>query len=88
MVLKFDFVVAVFDCLRTIFSYLSQLRVRASDGGFIPCTRDAVLTVYVERNEFPPVWQPSALYQTTILETFNVGQPVFTVQATDNDIQV
>ncbi|XP_052789236.1 protocadherin Fat 1-like [Mya arenaria] len=64
-----------------------KLRVRSSDGGFIPCYRDAVLTVNVRGNEFAPFFVPNFLYTVTIMETHNTGQSVVTVQAQDNDIQ-
>ncbi|WAQ96546.1 FAT4-like protein, partial [Mya arenaria] len=65
----------------------APLRVRSSDGGFIPCYRDAVLTVNVRGNEFAPFFVPNFLYTVTIMETHNTGQSVVTVQAQDNDIQ-
>ena len=68
--------------------YLLQLRVRATDGGYIPCYSDSVLTVAVTRNNFAPQFIPSNDYVTTILETHSVIQPVYTVTANDRDIQV
>ncbi|KAH3873294.1 hypothetical protein DPMN_036526 [Dreissena polymorpha] len=64
-----------------------QLRVRASDGGYSPCTRDSVLTVNVLRNELAPVFQPSSIYRVTILETLSTAESIFTVTARDNDLQ-
>lgn len=65
-----------------------QLRVRARDGGSPPCETYSVLTVAVRRNEFTPQWTPSAVYTTTILETHNILQPVYTVSAVDQDASV
>ena len=62
--------------------------MRATDGGYIPCTTDRTLTVAVTRNNFAPLFIPNNDYVTTILETHNVIQPVYTVTANDRDIQV
>lgn len=71
-----------------LFLCLLQLRVRARDGGSPPCETYSVLTVAVRRNEFTPRWTPSAVYTTTILETHNILQPVYTVSAVDQDTSV
>ena len=73
---------------QTLIVTLLQLRVRATDGGYIPCTTDNVLTVNVQRNNFAPRFVPPQDYITTILETHSVLQPVYTVTATDQDIRV
>jgi len=72
----------------SLFLLIFQLRVRATDGGYIPCVTDNVLTVNVLRNEFAPAFFPNNRFEVTILETQNVGQPIYTVSASDNDRQV
>ncbi|XP_041364042.1 protocadherin Fat 1-like [Gigantopelta aegis] len=63
-----------------------KLRVRARDGGSPPCERIEVLSITVRRNQFAPVWQPSANYMTTILEAHNILTPITRVQAEDADV--
>ena len=62
-----------------------QLRIRASDQG--QCSTDGSLIVNIERNEYGPQFIPNNVYETTIFETHNLVEPVYTVSATDQDTQ-
>ena len=61
-----------------------QLVVQAYDNGNPPLYDTEVVTITVERNTQPPVFNP-AVYQVTILETQSLGSTILTVTATDPD---
>lgn len=61
-----------------------QLIVQAYDNGNPPLYDTEVVTITVERNTEPPVFNPNT-YQVTILETQSLGSAIVTVSATDPD---
>ncbi|XP_035826841.1 protocadherin Fat 4, partial [Aplysia californica] len=65
-----------------------RLRISATDqGGVQACDVNSILTIVVRRNEFAPVWtDQDLLYESTILETRSVLNPILRVQATDADV--
>ena len=68
----------------TLFLLTFQLVVQAYDNGNPPLYDTEVVTITVERNTQPPVFNPT-VYQVTILETQSLGSTIVTVTATDPD---
>ena len=61
--------------------------MRVQDGGNPRLSDIAIVVVSVNRNLFPPVFQPQQ-YSNTILDTYSVGVPILTLTANDRDTTV
>lgn len=64
-----------------------QVRVLAQDGGTPSLSATATVNVQVRRNLFSPQFA-QLLYETTILETQDLGVEILRVNATDADTKV
>ncbi|KAL5018742.1 hypothetical protein ScPMuIL_004464 [Solemya velum] len=64
-----------------------KVRVRVQDGGTLPKDAVAVLTVKVTRNLAAPEFNPAVYNPAPIPETFELGDTVVIVTATDADLQ-
>ena len=62
-----------------------QLRLVARDGGSPSKSATATVDINVQRNLLPPVFDPSGVYNVTIIEQTAVGEEILVVSATDND---
>ena len=67
-----------------VFHSILQLVVQAYDNGNPPLYDTEVVTIVVDRNTEPPVFNPQN-YPVTILETQSLGTTIVTVTATDPD---
>ncbi len=67
-------------CVRSI----SQVRILVQDGGSPPRDATSILTINMERNEFPPEFINNN-YEETILETLPIGSAIIRVTADDRD---
>ena len=61
-----------------------QLKVLAYDGGSPPLSATATVHITVQRNLKAPVFAPNR-YETEILETQPLADPIVTVTARDED---
>ena len=63
------------------------MTVRAFDNGRPVKTGQATVTIKVQRNQFPPTFS-NGPYTQTVSENVRNGTGIFTVRATDKDLQV
>lgn len=68
-------------------SFIFQIRVRVQDGGNPHLADISTVIVSVNRNLFPPIFQPQQ-YSRTILDTQAIGVPLVTITANDQDTTV
>ena len=64
-----------------------QMTVVAHDQGNPRKSAEATVSITVQRNEFPPVFH-NAPYSQTVSENIRNGSGIFTIQASDQDLQV
>ena len=69
-----------------MFNFILQLRVKAHDNGRPIKYTEATVTITVHRNEFMPQWV-NIPYKQTINEDITNLTGIYTVSATDNDLQ-
>ncbi|GFN79862.1 protocadherin fat 4 [Plakobranchus ocellatus] len=64
-----------------------DLYILAQDNAITPRSDIARINVRIQRNEFGPVFNPT-FYSATINENFDINRDIFTVTATDGDVNI